>query len=726
MRYLLLLLTCFISPAYASAVICPDGITYTDSAANKCPAYRTGIGVTAITDTTAFVSGSADAQSVGATAYHYTSSSAYPPGCTEISYVYDDLSSGVIATRQIAERARQKCMNWKTMVAGTGASSYGSAAISAAGSFNVPITGLSPSTSLYAHEFFIGGLGGNKVSLMTTLPFTTIASSTPTTALTGLQRYIKDDGSNGNDGLTDATAKQTLAAGCPGSLQAGTDCNLKTGDTWSERMTIAHAGLANNYSVIRCYKMVSGSPYECETGDTKPILLGTMDQTKLTAGTEDYRTSNFVAEGLGEYGEYLGQYTISATADYTEHKYIAIRNARHIGILITGNTPSPSGVVGTGDLHHVKLTGMTTYNTMNSPVVVLDSVSDLVVRDGDYGFYNTCEMQIRQGGTNTDICNSGGWPGGLVMSRGVARALWENNDVHNGFGEGSNCYANYATASIFRGNTFVNLLSGGTYIDICSDLVVENNIYVGNRGAVNGIGYASGTAGQWGGMPALGWEDFNLPNPYSSDRIVVRNNLIVGTGACVDGSPETLATQGGRYNEYKYFGNTCVDPYSYGIDHQYAITGYNSVRMVAKNNVIWSDNSAASVCQIPGSAVTETFLDNHWDPAPSDTDCVAAGDTTGAPGLTVSTYATWEAYAYGNMPTFANAAPTGGAAIKDTCTNLTGAMLTAESYGFALDNIDAALAAADPAAYKANWVLENYYDANDTVRGATCSKGAVE
>ena len=725
MRYLLaVMLLGWATYGHTSAVICPDGITYTDSAVNTCPAYRTGLGITNIAATSATITGVGDAQTAGSTHYHWTAVSQFPPGCTSLNYVYADLSSGVAATRQAAEKARQKCMNWKTMVAGTGATSYGSASVPSAGTFNLSVTGLTAATAYYVQEFHQGGLGGaGKVSLMSTQPVTTLASSTPVEALSGLQRYIKDDGNNSNDGLTDATAKLTLAQGCPGTLAAGTDCNLKTGDTWSERMTISHSGLSDNYAVIRCYKMDGGNPFACESGDTKPILLGTMDQTKLTAGTEDYRISKFVSEGLGEYGEYLGQYTIAATADYTEHKYIAIRNARHIGILITGNTPSPSGVVGTGDLHHVKLTGMTTYNTMNSPVTVLDSVSDLVVRDGDYGFYNTCEMQRSQGGTNTDICNTGGWPGGLVMSRGVARALWENNDVHNGFGEGSNCYANYATASIFRGNTFVNLLSGGTYIDICSDLVVENNIYVGNRGAVNGIGYASGTAGQWGGMPALGWEDFNLPNPYSSDRIVVRNNLIVGTGACVDGSPETLATQGGRYNEYKYFGNTCVDPYSYGIDHQYAITGYNSVRMVAKNNVIWSDNSAASVCQIPGSAVTETFEDNHWEPAPSDTDCVGAGDTTGAPGLTVSNYATWAAYAYGSMPTFANAAPTGGAAIKDTCTHLNASLLTVATYGFAADNIAAVLAGTITLA---NWALENALDANDTVRGATCSKGAVE
>ena len=162
MRYLalLLLLTCGYSQA--AAVICPDGLTWVDNNTALCPVNSTNLSVLNITQTTATFNGTADAQATGSTLYYWISSSQFPAGCTSLNYSYAHLTDPVTSTRQAAEKARQKCMNYKTMIAGTGSvtNGYGSGSI-APGTFSIGITGpLTAASTYYVQHFVAGGVGG--------------------------------------------------------------------------------------------------------------------------------------------------------------------------------------------------------------------------------------------------------------------------------------------------------------------------------------------------------------------------------------------------------------------------------------------------------------------------------------------------------------------------------------------------------------------------------------
>ena len=459
MRFSLALVFLFAaSLTHSASILCPDGLTYGIDSITDCAINITAPGVASITDGSGIISATADAQAATpGTAYQWTSNSTHPPGCTAANYTYAALTDALLTTRQTAIKARQKCMNWKTMVAGTGSVDSGSATASE-GLFSIVVDSeaINPTTKYYTQLFVLGGAAGDeKMSAMETVEWTTTAP-TPGTVLSGLQRYIKDDGNNNNDGLSDDQARLTLALGCPSSLTAGTDCNLKTGDTWTERMVVGHAGLSTDWAVVRCYKMSGGDPYACESGDTKPIIQGPMDQAKLTAGTEDYSNQKYNDEGTTIN---TGLYEVPQTGDYTEHQNLQIQNGRGRGFKFDGGSNvSTAGEV--GGLHHIKVVGVKVINFARNPLMVLRDVSDVVIRDSEFSHTTTCDMQRNMGDLSikTESCANAGWSGGVHMSNGTKRVLVENNDIQKGIDEGAKVLLDGRNASIagYEKGNFLN------------------------------------------------------------------------------------------------------------------------------------------------------------------------------------------------------------------------------------------------------------------------------
>jgi hypothetical protein len=85
--------------------------------------------------------------------------------------------------------------------------------------------------------------------------------------------YVSNSGNDSNDGLTPATAWQTLSKVNASSFNAGDSILLKRGDSWNERLTLTSSGSAGNPIVIGAYG-----------NGNKPIITGFQTVTLTNNG----------------------------------------------------------------------------------------------------------------------------------------------------------------------------------------------------------------------------------------------------------------------------------------------------------------------------------------------------------------------------------------------------------------------------------------------------------
>lgn len=83
--------------------------------------------------------------------------------------------------------------------------------------------------------------------------------------------YVANTGSDSNDGLTTATAWQTLSKVNSSTFNAGDSILLKRGDSWNERLNIASSGSAGSPIVVGAYGI-----------GAKPLITGFQTQLGFT------------------------------------------------------------------------------------------------------------------------------------------------------------------------------------------------------------------------------------------------------------------------------------------------------------------------------------------------------------------------------------------------------------------------------------------------------------
>lgn len=714
---------------HAALTICSDGINYA-AAANECPAYRTTLSVINIDQTSATITGIGDAQTAGSTHYYYVSISTFPPGCTSLNYAYADLASGVTAERQAAEKARQKCANFKTMIAGTAATSSGSTSVPSAGQFSLSMTGLTQGSNYYVHEFHRGGVAGaGKTSLMSTQAFTTTADTgggpppepgEQAVADSGAApRYIGTGGSDASDGLTHATRWLTLSK-VTGALPTGTNVGLFSSTTFTnQELLVSYAGTAGDRNIIGTYKLngssvpiwINDGTFGTGSTDTKAIMSGGLTAGCLSAGSCAY--ANTFPIDTYDY-EYNAPLQVFHTADYTTLLNIDIRLFRY-RTLIVGDSYSNT-------LYGVIVDGVDVHDGGDNPYWVGNNGA--VVRNMSLYNLNTCKQQRNMSGStgSTAACTYGGWPGGLQIISSE-QVLVEWNFVRDIFGEGINSYqdSNYV---VIRNNTVGDVHSVGIYVDQSAHTVIEGNIIVFDEDGQVGTANAGGSfrGGIW-----VDYEHFGgaLGSGDIRDQ-VIRNNLVVNAGRAIYLGmwAETIAADSGlaKLQSGYVYGNTVVGSTSY--DHslnEYTNPGARLQYWYAKNNAHWSQGLGAAACTWRDSASTDATY-NHWYAVQTDTDCNGAGDSDGVPGLTVSTYATWQAYTIASPPTWANANPAGGSDLLGTGTALSSSILDIANFSI-FSQIREVIAGT---LTESEWECALCVDAEGTTRASPPSKGAVE
>ena len=636
MRYLFALLLLACTTGHTAAVICPDGLAWVDNNTALCPVNSTTQSVLDITQTTASISATADAQAAGSTGYHWTSASQFPAGCTSLNYAYADLSSATTTTRQAAIKARQKCMNWKTMVAGTGAVSYGSAAISVAGIYTVPITGLTAGTTYYTQHFVMGGVGGaGKVGVLSTQSFATNSSgASPGETLvadTGAApRYIGTGGNDASDGLTHATRWLTLGK-VTGAFPTGTNVGLfNTSVFTTQELRVSHTGTSLDYNIVGSYKLNGSSVpiwtvdgvFGISTTDQKAEIRGGLTTACLDAGSCDF-SGTYPADTVtsSQYDPYL---QVQNTADYTEIRNIKIALTRYRSAIIGDGYPKTllNIIVDGLDMENV---GDHTYMT---------GVTNGVWRNSTSYNVNACKQQRGMSGStgSTASCAYAGWPGGIAIISSD-KVLIEYNSSYDTFGEAYNAY-NGNRWLIFRNNLAGDHHSICLYTDSSDYTVAESNRCISNVGSPPGR--ASGE-GFRGGI----WFDYES---YGSGLVtsgelrnhVVRNNLIVNTGIAVligIWAETVIADPAQTIDMSGYvYGNTIINSTSTDEDqNSYRDTGTRLKYWHSRNNAHWSVSLGTANCLWRYNALASANY-NHWYAQPADTDCRGANDTTpGAP-----------------------------------------------------------------------------------------------
>jgi hypothetical protein len=720
MKRLLLFACFFASPAYTA--VCPDGLSRASDSA-RCPTHLFAEGVSSITQTSASIDGENDINGVGSTRYIYVSASAYPPGCSAANYTHANLTSPDPALAAAARLGKANCSRHDLIKSGSGATAHTSETLVYAGAYLKVVSGLPSGTALYGHSQAHGGgcdpypglnncTNTGAISLVQTTAFETLVAppGSENIATGGEERYIKNGGSDLADGLGDTTAWATLAK-CTGSLPAGTDCNLKVGSTFTDRLSLAHAGTAGDRVDVTGYKMVSSVAKVAESGDALPIIDGTLTTACLTAGTCAYTDAGFSGDPtLGQYG---GMVSLSATADYTTLRWLAIQQSRARGISATGT--------GTGSLTNLRVEHVTITDTGFEGMVFESGVRNLVVSDVNLLRINACESQRYQTGTsNTTLCNDAGWAADVQNTRNPNMyALYHDVEVVGGFGESMNFWNNdgaYSIVSKFRSS---NGLSRCVTADTTSDVVIEGAICMGQPDSPS-IGWYPGEAGRWGNNVIMSYEDFMLPDS-TQPSIVVRNSMIIRTGIGIQCYIESAAISAGRGCSLRAYGNLVI-----GSESNALWTESKTNVWDVQNNVFWEEGlSAGDICGMSGTLNGVTMVDNHWQTNPSDSDCDGSGDTYGTPGLTATkTYSQWRTWTAGTFPAFvADATPQGGSALLNSGTDLsTGTdILVSADYSTAFDELQTIEGVTSEL-----WQEKNAYTATYSTRDGTPNKGPVE
>jgi len=407
------------------------------------------------------------------------------------------------------------------------------------------------------------------------------------------------DASSGNDansGTASSQAWRSLNKVNSSVQGTGHDVLLKSGSVFdNQALSVTWNGAEQDWINVGCYKLnTSGAAIDCTTSDVKPEINGTLEPHCAPSNTCLKDSSGAIPRS-----SYSGLIDVSAN-------YVAIRNLK---LRDTAGKAVVFHSDGTNRRHHLLVENLVATHMHSDILTIGRFYQHGIVRNVTASEYGLCSIY------RYVECTGGGWGGGIVLYDSPnAMMLFENNLVHDGFGEAFNCLR--SSHVVMRGNRAGNLHSNAYYLDHCSNTVVENNIAWGDLG------------GRWGANRAFAGvninnEDYgNGSTLRSSVNNIVRNNLITGLGYCMDAGQWGNAVKSGLKLGFHFYGNTCVALQRQNIA-VYSTT--NVDRILVQNNIFYSPNSIEGSCNLPRSGAI-TFQSNLWDersvssPCSSDTD----------------------------------------------------------------------------------------------------------
>lgn len=408
--------------------------------------------------------------------------------------------------------------------------------------------------------------------------------------------YVKNGGNDNADGTSDATAWATVGKVNKFSFSTGDDVYFKAGDTWSGAdLAIDWSGTSGDRVVVGSYYMSGSETVGVPGGTSKPTIQGGYT-TKGIRGTVP----------SSQYGGLI----------VAKGNYVTIQNLRAIDSSGYGITISKGNdyciIENTESHHHI---GANYFVFNGSDYAILRN------NKGTQANRKTTDKVLMADGSK--IYNSHPPAMGFNNSQ---NSLAENNEISDAPAEGIT-FRIGTRNSIMRGNVIADLPLVGLYIQGGYNNILENNLLV-NSGGINVITESSG-----GG--------------YDATDIIIRNNLLSGTGGCFATAVWPEAQALGSVTSGKFIGNTCIAPNQTAIRFgQGTAASFESWEIA--NNIVYDADQGTGLC----SALTDGDIYMHhnlWGTTPSDADCQGAGDISGNPSLNTS--ADFRNFSYSNRPT---------------------------------------------------------------------------
>lgn len=500
--------------------------------------------------------------------------------------------------------------------------------------------------------------------LITLLLFSTIASSAT--------YYVKNGGSDSNTGLSDAQAWATVSKVNSFTFATSDDVYFKQDSQWREQLVVDWAGTSGDKVIIGTYYMSGSETYGVQSGHAKARFYGTYPN--LT-NTQDPTWSQRLFEVSGAIPSSRNGALVTVSTNYVTITNIAADESAGLAFLQNSST------------HDILFDTVSSNATAAGQVLIKSGTYDSRVTNSSF---NYCGLIVRDTYANHPSC---------VLSQYSAKNIIDKNVITRAFGEGIGYWGAGANYGIVKDNLLAGIFSVGIYVGNSHDVIIENNIIVGDPSGEFERDYGIVYPGPGISLAA---EDYQINDIIG---FTIRNNFIAGTYRCLNmglfsGVPGTVSLGG------QFIGNTCVGNGT-GVQVWPSAVFHASGFEIANNIFADSDTD----CNSSGQA-NLTFHHNVWDVLPSDTDCRGTGDVTGNP--TFNYTGNFRNFSPSNIPSISDFSPT--AAVTDVGDPMQSTIITLANYSSFYADLD------NPVGTK-----ELEYDYQYTTRNITTPDiGAIE
>ena len=391
--------------------------------------------------------------------------------------------------------------------------------------------------------------------------------------------FIKNGGNDSLDGLSDATAWETLNKPRTMSLAASSDIYLKVGSVWlEEKLTVNWSGTSEDWVVIGAYE--GNGDLILEGDETRPIING----------NQIYPTS--INEGLihGNHQNYI----IVQDLD--------LRNSYGAGVYLNNSS----------------------YTITQRNNIAWTWNQAVLVYTGDHATveYNTIsESAMKRPST-------GMWPASIAL-RFAPYSVVRYNSLTSIHGEG----IGIGSYGVVMYNKLINTRSVAIYVHGIHDTEVAYNLVYGTNDTTYTI-----VTGWHGPGIAIGTENnySTVDNCYDNK---IHHNIIINTYAGIRMYESNDAKEDYQiYNQYIY-NNLFID--NYGNFFLANVADDIDVSTIyVKNNMSYSPSTESEHSRVSDYALNNwTCSNNMWSIGTAPSNALSgAGDQTGDPGLPKTTW----------------------------------------------------------------------------------------
>jgi hypothetical protein len=303
--------------------------------------------------------------------------------------------------------------------------------------------------------------------------------------------YIRDDGNDGNTGLSHAQAWKTLAKAT--SLAAGSDVYLMVEDTWtSERINVNWTGSSGDRVIIGAYD--NDGDLNDDIVGNRPVIEG----VKCDGGTP-YPSNSWNAllhvDGDGY--------------DYITFQDIEMKNSNGGGVFVDG---SDYVTVQRCKIDDVRYSGIQWYSSAHDGVI------------------DSNEVLKASNRAETACGEEGAYSAGIATSSNCNNVLIKRNKVYNTWGEGIGIYKQ-SSNNIVEDNVVYCTMRHMIYTDRSAATIIRRNLvyYVDTSGNADDFSYGSYEGQGSGPPPGIIVAKESTSNAEDSTGTEIYNNLVAAT-----------------------------------------------------------------------------------------------------------------------------------------------------------------------------------------------------